>query len=448
MNNQDILIRLILVFLLIALNAFFVAAEFAIVSLRRTRIIQLVASGDAQARTVQSLQRSLDRLLSTTQLGITLASLALGWIGESTMAVFLKQLITFLPLPLDWQNLLTRGLSLSLAFLLIAYLQIVLGELYPKSLALIYAEPMARLLAAPIGVISRIFKPFLWIINQSTRFLLVLTRIPDVDLQRTNRVTSEELQLIISMEGELAGLEAEERQILKNVFEFSEVTASEIMVPRNRLITVSYGATFEELLLEVVNSGFSYYPVKGDSFDDIRGMIDFKDLALPLAQGQLNLTTPIQTWVKPVRFFPETTPLSELLSLMQKYSLKMIIVVDEFGGTAGLLTLEDLIEEIVGSPAHADDTETLELQTIDESTFLVQAQMNLEDVNQVLDLALPVADEYQTLGGFLLHHWQKIPQVGEKFHYQDLELTIISTTGPRLEQIQIHRQQSHQESES
>jgi CBS domain containing-hemolysin-like protein len=441
MNNQDLLTRLTLVFLLIALNAFFVAAEFSIVSVRRTRISQLVASGDVPARTVQSLQRSLDRLLSTTQLGITLSSLALGWIGESTMAVFVKKLLAFLLLPLDWQNTFSHGLSLCLAFLLVAYLQIVFGELYPKSLALIYAEPMARLLAAPIGVISRIFNPFLGILNKSTRFLLSLTRIPEVDLQHPNRVTSEELQLIISMEGELTGLEAEEREILNNVFEFSEVTAAEIMVPRNRLITISAEATFEELLIEIVDSGHSCYPVKGDSFDDIRGIIDFKDLALPLAQGQLNLKTPIKPWLKPVRFFPETTPLSELLAVMQKLSLKMIIVVDEFGGTAGLLTLEDLIGEIVGTSSPRDESETVEFQMLDESTFLVQAQMNLDDVNELLDLNLPVADEYQTLGGFVLHHWQKIPQVGEQLQYQNLELTIISTAGPRLEQIKIHRQQ-------
>jgi CBS domain containing-hemolysin-like protein len=442
MNNQDLLNRFILVFLLIALNGFFVAAEFSIVSVRRSRISQLVASGDLPAQTVQSLQRSLDRLLSTTQLGITLSSLALGWIGESTMVIFVRKLLTFLPLPFPWQNILSHGLSLCLAFLLVAYLQIVFGELYPKSLALIYAEPMARLLAAPIGVISQIFNPFLWILNQSTRFLLILTRIPEVDLQRSNRVTSEELQLIISMEGELTGLEAEEREILNNVFEFSEVTASEIMVPRNRLITISSSATFEELLIEMVDSGYSCYPVKGDSADDIRGLIDFKDLALPLAQGQLNLKTPIKSWLKPVRFFPETTPLSELLAVMQKSSLKMIIVVDEFGGTAGLLTLEDLIGEIVETRSNSDESETVEFQMLDDSTYLVQAQMNLEDVNQELHLNLPVADEYQTLGGFVLHHWQKIPQVGEQLHYQNLEFTIISTAGPRLEQIQIHRQQS------
>ncbi|MCZ8190007.1 MAG: hemolysin family protein [Microcystis sp. LE19-338.1B] len=441
MDNQDLLTRLILVFLLIVLNAFFVAAEFSLVSVRRTRISQLVAAGDVPAQTVQSLQRSLDRLLSTTQLGITLSSLALGWIGESTMTVFVRNLLSFLPFSLNWQNLLSHGFSLCLAFLIVAYLQIVFGELYPKSLALIYAEPMARLLAAPIGVISRIFKPFIGILNQSTRFLLVLTRIPEVDLQRSSRVTSEELQLIISMEGELTGLEAAERKILNNVFQFGEITAAEIMVPHNRLIAIPSTATFEELLLQVVNSGYSCYPVAGDSGDDIRGLIDFKDLALPLAEGQLNLTTPIKTWLKPVRFFPETTPLNELLIVMRESSLKMVIIVDEFGRTAGLLTLKDLIGEILGTFSPSDESGKVEYQILDESTFLVQAQMNLEDVNKALNLSLPLADEYQTLAGFVLHHWQKIPRVGEQLYYQNLEFTIISKVGPRLEQIKIYRQQ-------
>jgi CBS domain containing-hemolysin-like protein len=441
MNSKDILIRLLLVILLIALNAFFVAAEFSIVSVRRTRISQLVDAGDVPARTVQSLQRSLDRLLSTTQLGITLSSLALGWIGESTMAVFVGQALSTLPLPISWQNILSRGFSLPIAFFLIAYLQIVLGELCPKSLALVYSEPMARFLAPPIGVISRIFNPFVWILNQSTRFLLKGAKIQDSDLHRYHRVTSEELQLMISRSEESTGLEAEEREIINNVFEFSEVTAEEIMVPCNRLSVISHEATFEDLLGEVTTSGHSRYPVKGDSFDDIRGIIDFKDLAFPLAKGELSLQTPLRSWVKPVRFFPESTPLSELLSVMQKADLKMIVIVNEFGGTAGLLTLEDLIAEIVGTQSRGDDAETVELQMIDEQTFLVQAQMNLEDVNEVLDLALPIADEYQTLGGFLLHYWQKIPYQGETLHYEDLEFTIVSIEGPRLEQIQIYRRE-------
>jgi CBS domain containing-hemolysin-like protein len=213
------------------------------------------------------------------------------------------------------------------------------------------------------------------------------------------------------------------------------------MVPHNRLIAIPSTATFEELLLQVVNRGYSCYPVEGDSSDDIRGLIDFKDLALPLAEGQLNLTTPIKTWLKPVRFFPETTPLNELLTVMRESSLKMVIIVDEFGRTAGLLTLKDLIGEILGTFSPSDQSGILEYQILDESTFLVQAQMNLEDVNKALNLSLPLADEYQTLAGFILHHWQKIPRVGEQLYYQNLEFTIISKVGPRLEQIKIYRQQ-------
>lgn len=440
MNSNDILPRLLLVFPLIALNAFFVAAEFSIVSVRRTRISQLVESGDAGARTVQSLQRSLDRLLSTTQLGITLSSLALGWIGESTMAVFVARSLAILPVPSGWRNFLAHGVSLAIAFFAIVYLQIVLGELCPKSLALAYAEPMARVLAPPIGVISRIFNPFIWILNQSTRFLLKGARIEDEELQPHNRVTLEELQLLLGRSEELTELKAGEREIIRNLFEFGEASAAGIMVPRNRLAAISIEATFGEFLDEIARSGYSRYPVKGDSLDDLRGVIDFKDLAVPLAAGELSRSTPIRERVKPARFFPESTPVSELLAIMQEDGLKMVAIVDEFGSLAGVVTLEDLIAEILGKRSLGEDRETIELQAIDERTYLVQAQMNLEDVNEILHIDLPLADEYQTLGGFLLHCWQKIPRPGETLRYDDLEFTIVATEGPRLERVRIQRQ--------
>lgn len=402
MTGQDVILRLLLVFLLIALNAFFVAAEFSIVSVRRSRISQLVEAGDVQAQTVQSLQRKITRLLSTTQLGITLSSLALGWIGESTMAVLLQKFLISLPVPSNVQQTLAHGFAIPLAFFLIAYLQIVLGELCPKSVALTNAEELARFLAGPIGVISQIFNPFIWILNQSTRYLLRLLRIDYIDTQWYNRVTPEELQIIISTEVESTGLEAEEREILNNVFEFGDVTAEEVMIPRTRLLAIPYTATFAELLHEITSTGHYRYPVKRDSLDDIQGMIDFKDLALPLSEGLLSPETSIEPWIKPVRFFPESTLLGELLSVMQRSGLKIVVIVDEFGGTSGLITLQDLIAEILGNDTEIEDAETIELQILDEQTFLVQAQMNLEEVNEILDLDLPVTDEYQTLGGFAL----------------------------------------------
>lgn len=444
---QDVALRLLSVLLLIAINAFFVTAEFSMVSVRRSRINQLVAAGDVPAQTVQSLQRSIERLLSTTQLGITLSSLALGWIGESTMAVLVARAMESLPLPLGFKQAIAHSFAIPTAFFLIAYLQIVLGELCPKSVALLYSEELARFLGPPSLAISRIFNPFIWILNQSTRCLLRLVGIQYTGQGWNSRITPEELQLIVATERESSGLEAEERELLSNVFEFGEVVAAEVMVPRTSLCALEQTTTFERLLEEVVKTGHSRYPVTGESLDDIRGIIDFKELAKPLAQGRLNAQTPIQTWIKPARFVPEVTPLSELLPLMQRSRLEMVMVVDEFGGTAGLVTLRDVIDEIVGLDATLANPEEVALQMLDDRTFLVQAQMDLEEVNELLDLEFPIADEYQTLGGFLLYHFQKIPAQGETLQYENLDLTIVSAEGPRLHQIRIHRREPEVETQ-
>lgn len=442
MSGRDVWLRLLSVLLLIAINAFFVTAEFSIVSVRRSRISQLVESGDVQAQTVQSLQRSIDRLLSTTQLGITLSSLALGWIGEKTMAVLMKDLITSLPLNPTIINRIAHSLAVPLAFFLIAYLQIVLGELCPKSVALLYSEQLARFLAPPSLAIARIFNPFIWILNQSTKLLLRLGGIQYSGQGWYNQVTPEELQLIIATERESTGLEAEERELLNNVFEFRDVLALEVMVPRTNIKAIPITEPFATLLNEVAATRHSCYPVTGDSLDDIRGIIDFKDLALPLAAGEITPATSIQVWVKPVRFVPESTLVSELLRDMQRSQLKMVMVVDEFGGTSGLVTLQDLIAEIIGDDPEGFSAEEIALEMLDDQTFLVEAQINLEELNELLDLDLPVIDEYQTLGGFLIYQLQKIPVQGETLHYDHLDFTVVSADGPRLYQIQIHRHDS------
>ena len=411
------------------------------VSVRRSRINQLVEAGDVQAQTVQALQRSIERLLSTTQIGITLSSLALGWIGESTMAVLVAAGLAQLPVPETARLFMTHSLAIPITFFLIAYLQIVLGELCPKSVALLYSEQMARFLGPPSLAIARFFNPFIWILNQSTRLLLRLAGIQYTGQVWYNRVTPEELQLIITTERESTGLEAEERELLNNVFEFGDVEAVEVMVPRTSIAAIPSTATFQMLLDEIAQTAHSRYPVTGESLDDIQGIIYFKELAEPLSQGQLTPETPIQPWIRPARFVPESMHLSELLPLMQRSQLAMVMVMDEFGGTAGLVTLEDLVAEIIGDTTEPESTEELPVQILDEHTFLVQAQMDLEEVNELLDLNFPLADEYQTLGGFVLYQLQKIPIQGETLQYDDIELTVVSAEGPRLNQIRIHRQE-------
>ena len=439
MTGLDFLIPFLLVFLLIFINAFFVTAEFSIVSVRRSRISQLAKEGDIQARTVQSLQRSLDRLLSTTQLGITLSSLAIGWIGEQTMAAFIAQTITRLPLPALITQAIAHSLSIPIAFLVLAYLQIVLGELCPKSVAILYSEQLAKFFGPPSVVIARIFLPFIWILNQSTRCLLRFAGIEYTGQGWYKQVTSEELQLIIATERESTGLEAEERELLNNVFEFGDVLAVEVMIPRTQMNYLSMDATFNDLLQQVATNKHSRYPVIGDSLDDIQGIIDYKDLASPLSEGRINPHTPITSWFKPVRFVTESTPLNELLSMMQRSQQQMVIIVDEFGGTSGLVTLQDLVAEIIGEEQEETDTKEDSLQMLDGNSFLVPAKMNLEEVNQLLALDLPLGKDYYTLSGFLLDQWQKIPTQGETLHYQDIDFTVTIAKGNRIYQVKIDR---------
>jgi CBS domain containing-hemolysin-like protein len=441
-TSSDAVLRVFSVLLLIAINAFFVTAEFSIVSVRRSRINQLADAGDVQAQTVQDLQSSIDRLLSTTQLGITLSSLALGWIGERAMAGLVGEWLSHLPVSPELSQTLSYSLALPLTFFGIAYLQIVLGELCPKSVAMLYAEQLARVLGAPSLAISRIFNPFIWILNQSTQLLLRLVGLHYTGQGWYNQVTPEELQLIITTSSESTGLEAEERELLRNVFEFGEVSTGEVMVQRTNIAAVNCDATVRSFLEAVAEFGHSRYPVIGESLDDIRGIIHLKELAEPLSQTAQLLNQSIEPWIRPARFVPEYMLLGELLPLMQRSRQPMVMVVDEFGGTAGLVTIENVIGEILGDSPELDSTEEPTIQMVDAQTFLVQAQINLEEVNELLNLELPLTDDYQTLAGFVLYQLQRIPAPGDILEYEGYDFTITNADGPRLNQICIRRHTS------
>ena len=444
LSGPQISARLLSVVMLIGLNAFFVTVEFSIVSVRRSRINQLVSDGDAQAQTVQKLQRQLSNLLSTTQLGITLSSLALGWIGEHTMAAlirrWLEELSNWLPLSTATSQFLSHSIALPLSFLLLAYLQIVLGELCPKSVALIYPEKIARVLGPPSLTIARLLNPLVWLLNQSTKLLLAIAGIKHSQPYQHGQVTPDELRLLITTANEIPDLQKAEREILSNVFEFRGATVEEIMVPRTNISAIPDTATFQDLLDEIVRSGHSRYPVMGESLDNILGIIHFNDLAVPLSTGELQPDTPLVNWLLPARVVPESLPLNELLTQMQQSAREMVIVVDSYGGTAGLVTLRDLTAEIIGD-TESSSPEVQALQK-DSHTVIFPAQTDLEDVNERLGLSLPTSDDYLTLGGFVIFEMQKIPQINEQLIYQTLEddliFTIVSAEGPKLNKIQIH----------
>jgi CBS domain containing-hemolysin-like protein len=436
MTVQEISLRLAVILLLIAINAFFVTAEFSVVSVRRSRVNQLVASGDRQARGVQRLQEQIDQLLSTTQLGITLSSLALGWIGERVVADLVAPLFTiwlgssYLPL--------THLLAVLFTFGVLAYLQIVLGELIPKSLALIYAEQSARKLSTPSLVIARIFMPLVWVLNHSTNWILRRLGIADNRHSR-HQVSSQELELMIATERESVGLERNQRRILSKIFGLSAVTVADVMVPKPQMQTVPATATWRTVVNRVAQTNFSRYPVTGESPDDLVGTIHFRDLAKPLAAGQINLDSPIRSFIRPLALVPKATSIDELLLRMQEAGTAMAMVVDEYGGIVGLLTRKDAIAEILGKQKE-DYPKPSSIVSIGQDQFLVQAQIPIAELNDSLGVDLPVTEGYQTLAGFLLYKLQQMPVTGETYRYQNLEFTVAVMDGTRIDRVRIRRQ--------
>ncbi|MEL6383272.1 MAG: hemolysin family protein [Cyanobacteria bacterium J06626_18] len=435
-----IAMRLLSVLALIGINAFFVAAEFSIVSVRQSRINQLAEAGDIQARTVQSFQRSLDRLLSTTQIGITLSSLALGWIGESTIAAVLIQFLQQLASTIPLTGAISHSFAMPLAFVLIAYLQIVLGELCPKAVAMLYPERLARWFGPPSQTISKLFLPFVWVLNVSTRWLLRLTGIRYTGSQGWySHVTPEELQLIIRTSTESLGLEEEERELLNNVFEFRDVTAGEAMTPRTQITALPKMATLQQVLDTIAATGHSQFPVVDESLDDVAGILSLKDLVEPLAHHMATADSNIDTWIRPARFVPEYTQLHDLLQIMQKSGKSMVMVVDEFGGTAGLVTLADVTSEIIGGSYEPEEDAEVLVSMLDEQSYRVKAQSQIEEINELLGVELPMEEDYQTLAGFLIHRLQKIPAIGDSVSYNGIEWTVTAVDGPKVLEVQAKR---------
>jgi CBS domain containing-hemolysin-like protein len=437
LGGSDIGWRLLLVFGLIAIDAFFVVAEFSILSVRRSRINQLVAAGDDRAKQVQDLQRGIERLLSTTQVGISLSTLALGWIGERAIAQIFVQ---------SFRNIqLAHSLAIPVTFILLAYLQIVFGELIPKSIALIYAEQIARFLGTPSLAIARIFSPLIWVLDRSTKLFLRLFGVQNRYADRDdlwsafgNRVTFKELQTIVSAEQEFSGLEIEQREVLNKVLEFSATIATDVMIPSTQIATIPQTASCQTLLIKVAITGYSRYPVTDTSLNKIVGIISFKDFIPLLAQGKSPGQILIEKWIQPVEFVAESTPVSAVLKQMQQFDRHMTIVIDEFGNTAGLITRQDVISEMIGINV-TPDRQTQLFQKLADGTFLIQAQINLEDLNAQLNIDLPLADDYQTLAGFLLNKLQHFPQDGESLDYGDWNLTIVSTVGPRIDRVRVRK---------
>ncbi|MFB0545630.1 MAG: hemolysin family protein [Anaerolineae bacterium] len=439
MNEISILgvtLKLLAMATLILANGFFAAAEIALVSVRRTRVNQLVAEGSAIAKVIQQAISDPDRFIAAIQLGVTIASVGLGWIGEATIVQLLEPALHALPGGLLVP--VSHTVAAIVAFALITFLAVVLGELAPKSIALQYPEKTAFIVARPTVITENIFRPFIWLLNGSSNSILHLIglRAP-TGHQRVHSV--EELRQLVRESQKGGVLEAGHEEVVQKAFRFAARQVQEAMIPRPDIVGVEREATIADLLATFTQSSHARFPVYEGNLDNIVGIVAIKDVLMALAAEPTNTGAGIEALIRPTLFVPESRPIGNLLTEMRKRQTQMVVVLDEYGGTAGLVTLEELVEEIVGRLSDELVMEPAHVKAIDERTFQVDAQLRVDEVNEALGLSLPEGDDYETVAGFILYLLRRIPKEGEQLRHGDLRITVTGMKGPKIEQVQITR---------
>jgi CBS domain containing-hemolysin-like protein len=419
MTTVEILWKLAAVILLVAANGFFVAAEFALVSADETRLAGLVEKGDRLSRTVRAAQADLNLYLSSCQIGITLASLGLGWMGEPAIAETLMFLFSGLPAPFDW--VARHTVAVVIAFAGITYLHVVFGEVAPKALAIFHPERVSRWIIRPLIFFTRAGAPLIWSINEMANALLRLFRVhPPTQAERVH--TPQEIMLLVRRSGEVGKVERDEQAMISGVFELTHTVAREVMTPRPDIVAVPVTVKLDELVETVRRSGYSRLPVYRASLDNIVGIALVKDL-LPLAAGGDRADFDVSRIMREPYFVPDTKSVDDLLAEFRRLKIHMAIVVDEFGGTDGLVTLEDLIEEIVGEIYDEHDVARPMFMRTARGEPLIDGGAPIDEVNEQFGLALPHED-YDTLGGFILGELGKVPQRGDAVSVAGAELVV------------------------
>jgi putative hemolysin len=418
---------------LILINSLFVAAEFSSVSARRTRLVQLASQGNRLARSflpVVKDRQSLDNYIAACQLGITASSLILGFYGQAQLTPVISPYFSNIS---GWSITLSESVTSTVVLISLTTLQVVFGELLPKSIGVLYPERLALLTAIPMRWSTLIFKPFISIFNGSGRAILRLFG-KNMDTEQIHIHSPEEI-LILFEESTSGGLlDKEERRLLRNSLELRKLVVRQVMMPRNRMLAASADTSCQEMLNLLAHSPFSRLPLFENSIDNIIGIVHLKDLlCLQIQTGQSD----IRKAMRPVLFVPEMIPVDQVFSLLQKKHRHVAIVLDEFGGTAGIVTLEDLIEEIFGEMKDEFDIDTQPfVKILSPNKVQVRGDILINDLNEMLDLYL--SDEsVDTIGGLVLDVLGHIPQVGETFHHREVTFKVETMDGKGISMVSL-----------
>ncbi|CAN5556981.1 hemolysin family protein [soil metagenome] len=409
---------ILLTTLLVLLNGFFVAAEFAIVKVRQSQIDLKANQGNTVAKTAQNILDHMDGYLSACQLGITLASLALGWIGEPVVAKMVRAFTEYFNFSIAEENL--HHLSIVIAFGLITVLHIVLGEQVPKTAAIRNPLRYTMFISLPLRVFYLIFAPFIWVLNGLSKGVLKLMGLHAADHAEIH--TEEELRLILTESEEGGAIGPSEHELIQNVFEFDDRVVRQILIPRTKISAIDAESSRDEIIIKVIEEGYSRMPVYQDSLDNIIGIIYTKDLIKVLYEKNFKGMNDL---LRPAYYIPINKRINELLGEFQSQHIQMAIVTNEFGGTAGIVTMEDIIEELVGEIQDEYDDEKPPVDKKSETEYVVNATSTISDINDLLPIALPESPNYDTVSGLMNYIYGRIPAVNEKRTYGGYEFTIL-----------------------
>ncbi|WP_188614579.1 hemolysin family protein [Lysinibacillus alkalisoli] len=426
-------IRLAVFAALIALTAFFVASEFAIVKVRKTRIDQLAAEGNKKALKAQKLVSNLDEYLSACQLGITMTALGLGWIGEPTFAIILEPLFDFLNLDAR----ITSVLSFLIVFSLVTFSHVVIGELAPKTIAIQKAEKLTLTLAGPLILFHNIMYPFIKLLNGSARALTGLFGFKAVS-ENDAAHTEEELRMILADSYKGGEINNSEYKYVNSIFEFSERLAKETMVPRTEIVGLEKELTIKEVFELMGVEQYTRYPIIDGDKDNIIGLVNMKHILTAYIKNPNNGDKPITAYMQPIIRVMETMPISELLLKIQRERIHMAILIDEYGGTSGLVTIEDIIEEIVGDIRDEFDADEVpEVRKLGANHYILDAKVIVENVNDLLGITIE-DDDVDTIGGwFMTNHFNALE--GDTIEEQGYAFTAKELDGHHILYVEVKK---------
>jgi CBS domain containing-hemolysin-like protein len=415
---------------LVLLNGFFVAAEFAMVRVRGSQIEIKAKSGSGVAKVARGILHNLDGYLAATQLGITIASLALGVVGEEVATNIVIRGFMAVGITLS-SGFITA--SHILAFTFITVLHIVFGELAPKSIAIQKSVRTVLAVSLPLRFFFVFFKPLIWLLNGFANFILKLLGINTLEGGEAHH-SSEELQYLLEQGKESGALDSNEHELIQNVFDFNERVVKNIMVPRTKISGIDLGSTKEELLDMIITEGYSRMPVYDDVIDKIIGIVHAKDI-LPLLARNEEIV--LKNIIRKPYFIPETKKINDLMAELQQKRIQIAIVLDEFGGTAGMVTLEDIVEELVGEIQDEYDEEKPIVEKVNDREFIVNALASIYDVNEHLPHDLPEDGDFDTVSGWLGDIFGKIPDVGEQKESNGYNITVLRKSDQNIESVKL-----------